>query len=218
MPQDAICLTAIVSRSTSSSHVRTSSSRSITSGLSAMNSSARRDPARSSFSVGTRELSRASTSSTGLPRSGSIDQARGSRLVDLSVVVPVYRCDECLRALRDRITAALTPLAIEWELVLIDDGSPDRAWLTIRTLAEEDKRVRGLRLARNFGQHAAITAGLAEATGRRIVVMDCDLQDPPEDIPRLLERADNGYEIVLARRVERRHSHFRRLAASMYFS
>jgi dolichol-phosphate mannosyltransferase len=103
------------------------------------------------------------------------------------------------------------------ELVFVDDRSPDGAWAVLADLAARDQRVHAVRLSRNFGQHAAITAGLAECRGTWVVVMDCDLQDPPEEIPRLLEKAREGYEIVLTKRVGRKHSWRRRVAGRAYF-
>ena len=134
----------------------------------------------------------------------------------LSVVVPVYSCDECLRALQSRLLPALGSIGPDYEIVYVDDRSPDGAWTTLKQLAEEDSRVRAVRLSRNFGQQAAITAGLAHSRGRFTVVMDCDLQDPPEVIPELYAKAAEGYDIVLARRAARRHSLGRRLAARLY--
>src|SRR5207237_9489251 len=101
--------------------------------------------------------------------------------------------------------------------VLVDDGSPDGSWQVLRELTTIDSRVCAIRLSRNFGQHAAITAGLAASRGRWVVVMDCDLQDLPEEIPRLYAKALEGYDVVLCRREERRQSLPRRLAASSYF-
>jgi glycosyltransferase involved in cell wall biosynthesis len=138
-------------------------------------------------------------------------------MVELSVVIPVYRCAECLQALYERLIAALEPTVDWFEIVFVDDRSPDNSWEILSALANRDLRVRAVRLSRNFGQHAAITAGLAESRGRWTVVMDCDLQDPPEEIPRLLEKAAEGYEIVLSRRVRRRQSRLRRLASRAYF-
>jgi glycosyltransferase involved in cell wall biosynthesis len=137
--------------------------------------------------------------------------------VELSVVVPVYGCAGCLETLHRRLTAVLGTLAAGYEILLVDDCAPDGAWNVIRRLAAADPRVRGIRLSRNFGQHAAITAGLAECRGRHAVVMDCDLQDPPEAIPQLWEKALAGHDIVLARRKRKRQSIFRRLAAALYF-
>jgi dolichol-phosphate mannosyltransferase len=104
-----------------------------------------------------------------------------------------------------------------WEVVLVDDRSPDDAWSVVQQLASTDKHVRALRLSRNFGQHAAITAGLAEARGTWVVVMDCDLQDPPEEIPRLLATAKEGYDVVLTRRDQRRQAWYRLVGARAYF-
>ena len=138
-------------------------------------------------------------------------------MVELSVVVPVYGCAECLAALHERLVRTLETTVPSFELVFVDDRSPDGSWEFLGELAEKDERVRAIRLSRNFGQHAAITAGLAERTGRWTVVMDCDLQDPPEEIPRLLDKAAAGYEIVLSKRVGRRQSWHRRVAARAYF-
>jgi len=138
-------------------------------------------------------------------------------MVELSVVVPVYGCADCLVALHRRLTPVLEACAESYEIVLVDDCAPDGAWSVIRKLADQDPRVRGLRLSRNFGQHAAITAGLAECSGEHAVVMDCDLQDPPEAIPQLYQHARAGHEIVLGRRKRKKQSRFRQFAAAVYF-
>lgn len=138
-------------------------------------------------------------------------------MIELSVVVPVYGCAGCLQALHERLVSTLQSRVGSFEIVLVDDCARDGAWDVIHRLAQQDRRVRGIRLSRNFGQHAAITAGLAECTGERAVVMDCDLQDPPEMIPRLLEASLAGHDIVLARRKQKQHSILRRVAAWLYF-
>lgn len=137
--------------------------------------------------------------------------------LELSVVVPVYECRGCLPALHQRLTHVLRSLGVDYEIVLVDDRSLDGVWDDLRALADQDPSVRSVRLSRNFGQHAALTAGLAHAAGRFVVVMDCDLQDPPEEIPRLYGKALEGYDIVLAKRKGRRHSLLRRGAARTYF-
>jgi dolichol-phosphate mannosyltransferase len=137
--------------------------------------------------------------------------------VDLSVVVPVYGCASCLDELHRRLTAVLSQLVDAYEIVFVDDRAPDDAWPVLLKLGAEDGRVRALRLSRNFGQHKAITAGLAAARGRWVVVMDCDLQDPPEQIPRLFEAATAGHDIVFGRRATRSHSSMRRMSARLYF-
>jgi dolichol-phosphate mannosyltransferase len=138
-------------------------------------------------------------------------------MVELSVVIPVYGCADCLHALHARLRKALEGLVTSYELVLVDDRSPDDAWSTVAELAATDPSVKALRLSRNFGQHAAITAGLAESDARFTVVMDCDLQDPPEQIPRLYAKALEGYDVVLTRRPRRRQSLLRRISGNLYF-
>ena len=137
--------------------------------------------------------------------------------VELSVVVPVYKCDECLRHLHERLVTALVDVVSSFEIVLIDDRSPDGSWSTMLELARRDSRVKLVRLSRNFGQHAAITAGLEHATGSWIAVMDCDLQDPPEQLPVIYRKAQQGFDVVYARRVGGGHSFLRRLASAGYF-
>jgi dolichol-phosphate mannosyltransferase len=137
--------------------------------------------------------------------------------VEISVVVPVYKCAECIRHLHDRLTVALQSLGESYEIVFVDDRSPDDAWAVLRDLATADPAVRVVRLSRNFGQHAAITAGIAESNGNWVVVMDCDLQDPPEVVPRLYAATREGYDIVFARRRIRRQPLSRRAANRAYF-
>lgn len=138
-------------------------------------------------------------------------------MVELSVVVPVYGCGDCLRSLHERLRASVTAVTDSYELIFVDDRSPDDAWAVLQDLASAEPAVKAFRLSRNFGQHAAITAGLAESDARWTVVMDCDLQDPPEEIPRLYAQAQEGYDVVLCRRRQRRQSWRRRRAASAYF-
>src|SRR5262249_1915623 len=103
----------------------------------------------------------------------------------------------CLISLYERLGAALDGVS-EWEVIFVDDCSPDVAWDLLEELAPADNRVRAQPMRRNFGQHAAIAAGLAETRGSRIVVMDCALQDPPEEMPRLLATAREGHDVALA--------------------
>jgi polyisoprenyl-phosphate glycosyltransferase len=138
--------------------------------------------------------------------------------VELSVVVPVYACEASLRELHRRLTESLAWTKGSYELVFVEDRGPDSSWPILRDLAQDDAHVRAFRLSRNFGQHAAITAGLSMSRGRWTVVMDCDLQDPPEEIQRLYAKAGEGYDIVLARRTQKRSSVFRRLASKLYFA
>jgi glycosyltransferase involved in cell wall biosynthesis len=137
--------------------------------------------------------------------------------IELSVVIPVYRCEECIRALHRRLAATLSELTPRFEILFVDDRSPDGAWEVIRTIVAEHPSVRALRLSRNFGQQAAITAGIAACRGRWTVFMDCDLQDPPEIVADLYRKAQDGYEIVLGKRKQKKHPLLRLLAARMYF-
>jgi dolichol-phosphate mannosyltransferase len=137
--------------------------------------------------------------------------------VEISVVVPVYGCRESLRALHERTSAVLRSITASYEIVLVDDCDRQGSWEVVAELAREDSAVKAFRLSRNFGQHAAITAGLAQCTGRWAVVMDCDLQDPPELIAELYRAAMAGNDVVLARRKRKRHSLFRRVASRVYF-
>jgi dolichol-phosphate mannosyltransferase len=137
--------------------------------------------------------------------------------VEISVVVPVYKCAGCLRHLHERLTAVLAAMGVSYELVFVDDRSPDEAWAVLQGLAAHDPAVRGIRLSRNFGQHAAITAGVQEAVGAWVVVMDCDLQDPPEAVPDLYAKALEGNDIVFGRRRVRRQPLVRRTANRVYF-
>jgi dolichol-phosphate mannosyltransferase len=138
--------------------------------------------------------------------------------VEISVVIPVYGCRDSLRALHERTSAALRSVTDSYEIVFVDDCDRQGSWEVVSQIAREDRAVSAYRLSRNFGQHAAITAGLAQCAGRWAVVMDCDLQDPPEHIPLLYRTALGGNDVVLARRKRKRHSLFRRLAARAYFS
>jgi len=107
----------------------------------------------------------------------------------ISVVAPVYGCQECLESLSDAVRVAFEGTGIDWELVLVDDRGPDDPWPLICELADRDRRIRGVRLSRNHGQHLAIWAGLREVQGEWVAVIDCDLQDDPAILPKLHERA-----------------------------
>jgi glycosyltransferase involved in cell wall biosynthesis len=134
----------------------------------------------------------------------------------LTVVVPVFNEEGTLRELYRRLALALTP-ADTWEVVLVDDGSVDDSWRMMRDLAALDSRLRLVRLSRNFGHQAAITAGLDAARGEAVIVMDADLQDPPELIPELVSRWRDGYDVVYAVRAERRGESAVRLLSISFF-
>jgi dolichol-phosphate mannosyltransferase len=123
----------------------------------------------------------------------------------ISVVSPVFRAEETVGELVRRVREGVTAITDDFELVLVDDGSPDQTWDRIEECCREDPRVKGVKLSRNFGQHPAITAGLAHARGDWVVVMDCDLQDNPSYIPELYSRALDGYDIVYTIKEKREH-------------
>jgi len=134
----------------------------------------------------------------------------------ISVVVPVYGCESCLNALYAELLPVLEAISPAFEIILVDDHSPQADWSVITALAAKDPRVRGVKLTRNFGQHNAIAAGLAHAEGQWAVVMDCDLQDRPDEITRLYAKAQEGFATVFARRVGRSDP-ARKVAASRMF-
>lgn len=123
------------------------------------------------------------------------------RTPHISVVIPEYCGEKMVHELVTRIKANLEKVTSAYEIILVNDASPDNAWKMIEEECKSDLRVKGLSLSRNFGQQYAITAGLAYAKGDWIIVMDCDLQDVPEEIPSFYKKIQEGYDIVIARRV-----------------
>jgi len=135
----------------------------------------------------------------------------------LSIVAPVFREAKVLPELHARICAALLPVTLDFEIILVSDGGNDGSWETIRELAAVDPRVKGIKFTRNFGQHLAISAGLDASDGDWVVVMDSDLQDRPEVIPELFAKAQQGYEVVFVARKDRPESAIYRFAARVFF-
>lgn len=134
----------------------------------------------------------------------------------ISVVSPIYKGEKMLDELVERITAAVRPITDDYEIILVNDQSPDRSWERIEVLCSADPHVKGIDLSRNFGQHYAITAGLSRASGEWVVVMDCDLQDRPEEIPNLYRKAQEGWDSVFAQRVERQDKFLKRLSSAAF--
>lgn len=135
----------------------------------------------------------------------------------ISIVIPVYGSDEILRELHRRVVATLEKMSVAFELILVNDASPDSAWEVIRQLAAEDPRVRGLNLSRNFGQYPAMTAGLQASRGEWIVVMDCDLQDKPEEIEAMYTKAQEGFFVVVGSRQKRHDSWLRSIVSRTFY-
>ena len=136
----------------------------------------------------------------------------------LSVIAPVYNEVESLPELHRRIGAVMRSLPLDWELLLVDDGSTDGSTEAIRALARSDRHVRAVIFARNFGHQIAVTAGLDHCRGQAAVIIDADLQDPPELIPDLVAKWRGGYEVVYAVRAEREgETWFKRMTASAFY-
>jgi len=139
-------------------------------------------------------------------------------MIKLSVLVPCFRDAENLPELHRRLTAVCTMLGIPYEIVLVDDGSPDATWAGIESLAARDAHVVGLKLARNHGHQLAVTAGLQHARGERVLIIDSDLQDPPELLPEMMRRMDEGADNVYGQRLSRKGVPFwKRVAYKNYY-
>ena len=136
----------------------------------------------------------------------------------LSIVSPIYKGEKMIDELVFRIEASVNQLSSDYEIILVNDNSPDNSWQKIKDLCIKDKRVKGVELSRNFGQHYAITAGLSFAKGEWIVVMDCDLQDNPDEIPNLFAKAQEGWDIVYARRANRKDKPMKRFSSTIFHS
>ncbi len=134
----------------------------------------------------------------------------------ISVVIPVYNCAGCLIELYNRLVKTLNTIDNNFEIIFINDFSPQNDWGVIKELAEKDVRVKGINLSRNFGQHYAITAGLDYVQGDWIVVMDGDLQDPPEEIIKLYNRAQEGFDVVFGRRYNRYDTTRKKLLSKIF--
>jgi len=135
-----------------------------------------------------------------------------------SIIAPVFNESDCLNTLYERVKEVMDDTQEPWELVLVDDGSTDGSTELIRTLAEKDERVRKVIFARNFGHQIAVTAGMDYARGDAVIIIDADLQDPPEVMLELIQKWREGYEVVYAQRAEREgESWFKLATASLFY-
>jgi dolichol-phosphate mannosyltransferase len=138
--------------------------------------------------------------------------------IELTVIAPIFNEEDCLEILYERIKEVLDGAGISWELVLVNDGSTDHSNKIIRELAVKDDRVRPVIFARNFGHQIAVTAGLDYSRGDSVVIIDADLQDPPEVILEMFEKWREGYHVVYAVREEREgESWFKMVTASLFY-
>lgn len=136
----------------------------------------------------------------------------------ISVVSPIYRAENIVEKLVDEIQKVMEPLNVTYEIILVDDRSPDNSWQVMKQLSSNFPEVKSIRLSRNFGQHPAIMAGLSFAAGDWIVVMDCDLQDQPKEIKRMYTKAIEGYDMVLAKRQKRKDGFFKKMSSIFFYS
>ena len=137
--------------------------------------------------------------------------------MELSVVIPVYGCKAALHELYERLTDTLAKITDDYEIILVNDSCPQDSWSVIEKICESDKKVVGIDLSRNFGQAKAVTAGLDHSSGEWVVVMDCDLQDKPEEIIKLYNKAQEGYDVVFAKRVDRKDTSIKIFFSKMFY-
>ena len=136
----------------------------------------------------------------------------------LSVISPVYKAASCIEELHSRISGAILSIqnVTDYEIIFVEDCGGDGSWEKICELSRKDPHLKAVQLSRNFGQHHALTAGIELSSGDWIFVLDCDLQDPPEDIPRLLSKAQEGYDMVCARRGKRKDPLWKRFTSRLF--
>ncbi len=135
----------------------------------------------------------------------------------LSVVIPVYGCPEALAPLCERLKNAVSQITGDYEIILVNDACPKNSWKEIEKLCQTEEKITGIELSRNFGQEAAIKAGLDYSSGDWVVVMDCDLQDKPEEIVNLFNKASEGYDAVFARRANRQDKKMKIWMSKQFF-
>jgi len=137
--------------------------------------------------------------------------------VEISVVSPVYKGEAFVEELVARCESTLKQICDSYEVILVEDCGPDRSWEKILQICKSNPKVRGLRLSRNYGQQYALQAGLDASCGDHVVTLDCDLQDRPEEIISLYEKAKTGYDIVAAKRGNRKDGAFKRYASRVFY-
>jgi len=139
------------------------------------------------------------------------------KIIEISIISPVYEAADIIPELVERLQKTLVSITSQYEIILVEDGSQDNSWEMIEQACATDKKIIGIKLSRNFGQHYAITAGLDHARGNWAVVMDCDLQDRPEEIPGLYSKALQGHQVVLARRTNRTDGALKKSSSRLFY-
>lgn len=135
----------------------------------------------------------------------------------ISIVSPVYRAEKILPILVSEINLVMERIGEDYEIILVDDRSPDNSWEVMKVLSSQNPKIKSIRLSRNFGQHSAIFAGLTKAKGDWVVVMDCDMQDQPKEIAKLYKKALEGYDIVLGQRENRKDKFLKKLTSKLFY-
>jgi len=135
----------------------------------------------------------------------------------ISIVSPVYRAEKILPILVSEINLVMERIGEDYEIILVDDRSPDNSWEVMKVLSSQNPKIKSIRLSRNFGQHSAIFAGLTKAKGDWVVVMDCDMQDQPKEIAKLYKKALEGYDIVLGQRENRKDKFLKKLTSRLFY-
>ncbi len=134
----------------------------------------------------------------------------------ISVVSPVYKAKNIIAELVKELEITLTEIGQEYEIILVDDCCPQNSWSIIEQITKENSNVRGVKLSKNFGQYPATLAGLSLVKGDWIVVIDCDLQDQPKEIKKLLAKTEQGYDVVVARRAKRQDGFIKKMSSKCY--
>ena len=138
-------------------------------------------------------------------------------MIKMSVVIPVYGCKKALNILYERLTTELNKITKSYEIIFVNDNCPQNSWEEIEKICNKDTKVIGINLSRNFGQMKAILAGLDYSSGEYVVVMDCDLQDRPEEIINLFNKLNEGYDVVFARRKERKDGFLKKIISNIFY-
>jgi len=136
----------------------------------------------------------------------------------ISIVSPVYRAEKILPILVSEINLVMERIGEDYEIILVDDRSPDNSWEVMKVLSSQNPKIKSIRLSRNFGQHSAIFAGLTKTKGDWVVVMDCDMQDQPKEIAKLYKKALEGYDIVLGQRENRKDKFLKKLSSKLFYT
>lgn len=136
---------------------------------------------------------------------------------DISVVIPVYGCPQAIKPLCDRLLVTLEKITNNYEIILVNDGCPKNSWVNIMDVCNENNKIIGINLSRNFGQIHATNAGLNMSNGEYVVVIDCDLQDPPEAIELIYKQIKRGYDIVFVKRRDRKDNPITLILSKMFY-